>query len=491
MLVSEVKRLKGELEAARRQVAMLEESRTRDNSSSRRARRERSPARAALGAARPTASRRDVDKYKKQAADAGALRSITSDLKEAAASADAIDDSSTLLRVGGCGPRRKRRHGSSAGPSELSCCDTASRAVVEERGVCVHCERGAEARAAQRGLSGRQGGAEQVVRAQVEPRRRATRRATQLAEMTEPGGGVGVGAQREIAAVVTSRAPRRASGVPEAARRARRAQAHPCVDERADGRAADATSCGRSPQQLSPSSFAGARPAAAPARRRCTIRWRRWRSCCNKQVARAEDQRAAAGVPSEVDRRSGGGGDEDATTAPDALTDCALETTRLDRGVGHELAGSARGFCGPGWCNDGWYSEWDSDANHCGPNYGEAEISSITGEPSCADLCCDPRRVLRAGRHRPRRHPGATPTSSTAWATATRCRPHAPTKAFPCRRPTIWADMDLVEDWCCGGDRCSESVERVSFPANYVGSLCRSLTMHVDGGRRTRSSPGC
>ena len=116
-------------------------------------------------------------------------------------------------------------------------------------------------------------------------------------------------------------------------------------------------------------------------------------------------------------------------------------------------------FCGPGWCNDGWYSEWDSDANHCGPNYGEAEISSITGEPSCADLCCRAHDECCA--------PGGTDLPATSGCNTDlvnclgNCNPLSATctnEGIPVPAGGIWAAMDLVEDWCCG-HRCSESVE--------------------------------
>ena len=116
-------------------------------------------------------------------------------------------------------------------------------------------------------------------------------------------------------------------------------------------------------------------------------------------------------------------------------------------------------FCGPGWCNDGWYSEWDSDANHCGPNYGEAEISSITGEPSCADLCCRSHDECCA--------PGGTdlPATSGCNTELVNCLGNGNPLSAPCTNEGIpvpaggiWAAMDLVEDWCCG-HRCSESVE--------------------------------
>ena len=116
-------------------------------------------------------------------------------------------------------------------------------------------------------------------------------------------------------------------------------------------------------------------------------------------------------------------------------------------------------FCGPGWCNDGWYSEWDSDANHCGPNYGDAEISSITGEPSCADLCCRSHDECCA--------PGGTDLPATSGCNTElvnclgNCNPLSATctnEGVPVPAGGIWVAMDLVEDWCCG-HRCSESVE--------------------------------
>ena len=63
------------------------------------------------------------------------------------------------------------------------------------------------------------------------------------------------------------------------------------------------------------------------------------------------------------------------------------------------LAASSRGrelfdfrvcgqFCGPGWCNGDWRSEWDSDPTACGPDYGDVQASAFGGAPACADLCC-------------------------------------------------------------------------------------------------------
>ena len=46
-------------------------------------------------------------------------------------------------------------------------------------------------------------------------------------------------------------------------------------------------------------------------------------------------------------------------------------------------------FCGPGWCNDGWYSEDHDATNFCGPNYGDVEHAIWPfNNPSCSDECC-------------------------------------------------------------------------------------------------------
>lgn len=112
-------------------------------------------------------------------------------------------------------------------------------------------------------------------------------------------------------------------------------------------------------------------------------------------------------------------------------------------------------FCGPGWCNGGWHSEWNADPTHCGPHYGPPQISPHTGEPACADACCRAHDMCCA--------PGGDnlPESINKTRLCNRkiveCLDTCSGLDFSCKRgfvgvpaDVVWAAMDLVEDWCCG-----------------------------------------
>ena len=110
-------------------------------------------------------------------------------------------------------------------------------------------------------------------------------------------------------------------------------------------------------------------------------------------------------------------------------------------------------YCGPGWCNGGWHSEWDADPNHCGPEYGPPELSAA-GEASCEDSCCREHDICCA--------PGGDgPAGLNATRSCNRriveCLDGCSGIGGGCHRgfipvPTdvVWAAMDLVEGWCCG-----------------------------------------
>jgi len=113
-------------------------------------------------------------------------------------------------------------------------------------------------------------------------------------------------------------------------------------------------------------------------------------------------------------------------------------------------------FCGPGWCNGNWHSEWDSDKTHCGPNYGDVEISPFTGAPACADLCCRDHDKCCA--------PGGTNKTATKGCNAeivaclAKCKDadvSCTDSLLPVPASAVWAAMDIVEGWCCGSP-CSD-----------------------------------
>ena len=346
VLVSEVKRLKGELEAARRQVAMLEEASASTTEQLEQARKAREKeAREALGAAtdEAAAALRDVDKYKKQAAEAqAALRSITSDLKEAAASEDAVDDSSTAASASAVvAVDAAAAGGSSAGGSELSCCDTASLASRKSAVSASTASEALRQLVAQRGRlrTGLKAAAEQVVQVQRKLSRataRNTQLTTQLAEMTE----------RAEAASASARSAESARSRDESELRAER---QVCQKLRAEldehrrilastnaqmGGLPTPRTCGRSPQQMSSSSFAvagggGSSPRAEGGEGGA--------GCAGSEGSAGG---GGAAVPSEVVAEAVAEATRELATAlADALTDCALETTRLEV-VTRELAGA-------------------------------------------------------------------------------------------------------------------------------------------------------
>jgi hypothetical protein len=112
-------------------------------------------------------------------------------------------------------------------------------------------------------------------------------------------------------------------------------------------------------------------------------------------------------------------------------------------------------FCGPGWCNGGWHSEWDIDPTHCGPHYGDAQMSLHTGEPSCADACCRAHDICCApGGDLP---PESVNRTRPCNRQIVECLNACSGLDFSCKRGAVgvsadlvWAAMDLVEDWCCG-----------------------------------------
>lgn len=112
-------------------------------------------------------------------------------------------------------------------------------------------------------------------------------------------------------------------------------------------------------------------------------------------------------------------------------------------------------FCGPGWCNGGWHSEWDADSTHCGPQYGPPETSPSTGEPSCADACCRSHDMCCAsgGDDLPRSLNETRGCNRAIVDCLDKCRgldvacTHS---GIGVPTDVIWAAMDLAEDWCCG-----------------------------------------
>jgi hypothetical protein len=109
-------------------------------------------------------------------------------------------------------------------------------------------------------------------------------------------------------------------------------------------------------------------------------------------------------------------------------------------------------YCGPGWCDNGWHSEWNSDSNHCGPDYIAPQKSPFSSSPACADVCCMKHDECCA--------PGGTDKQSTAGCNKMIVDCLAACDALdmsclealdvPVAAGAVWAAMDLVEDWCCG-----------------------------------------
>ena len=118
-------------------------------------------------------------------------------------------------------------------------------------------------------------------------------------------------------------------------------------------------------------------------------------------------------------------------------------------------------FCGPNWCNDGKFSEWNADSNHCGPNYMEPEADG--NGVSCADACCKAHDQCCS--------PGGDDLPSSLLLTSGcndkivdclgRCSAFdsSCTAGFlPVPASTVWAAMDMVKGWCCG-HRCPSQVD--------------------------------
>ena len=109
-------------------------------------------------------------------------------------------------------------------------------------------------------------------------------------------------------------------------------------------------------------------------------------------------------------------------------------------------------FCGPGWCNDGWYSEWESASNYCGPNYTDPQTSPFSSSFACADACCRKHDECCA--------PGGTNKQQTSGCNKmiveclAACNPLdiscLDALYVPIAAGTVWMAMDLVEEWCCG-----------------------------------------
>ena len=66
-------------------------------------------------------------------------------------------------------------------------------------------------------------------------------------------------------------------------------------------------------------------------------------------------------------------------------------------------------FCGSAWCNGATLSEWNSDPDRCGPDYGPVSTSA-DGQPSCIDACC-------------REHDICCATGGTDLGSTRRCNP--------------------------------------------------------------------
>ena len=129
-------------------------------------------------------------------------------------------------------------------------------------------------------------------------------------------------------------------------------------------------------------------------------------------------------------------------------------------------------FCGPGWCNGGWHSEWNADATHCGPHYTAPEVSPFSGKPACADVCCrahdmccapggdNPPKSMNKTRHCNRQIVECLNKCSGLDVSCTHGGIGVPADV-------VWAAMNLVEDWCCGHP-CPKAVEDLPTPKGLV-----------------------